>query len=355
MQWELCWQCDCVVHHQDSISVFLRINMEGFSMKSVEGPLGDKLRKELQGFYKDFIEINPGKMVMPSYYPSWHERYATFPINKDDTWVITYPKSGTTWMQELVWCLVHGLNHEAAHQSLMKRFPFYEWDSLMPDEVEEAPDQDPDDPCLPGNTWRILNTMPAPRTIKCHLQKPILPKKIWEVKPKVVYVCRDPRDVCISYYFHSIKLDGYQGELSDFVELFLGDMLPWSPFWSHTLHFWRLRDQDHILFIRFEEMKEDLPAVVRRVAAFLGRKVNEKEVEQLAQHCSFSTMSNNASVNHESILAIDNERAKDIKFMRKGKVGDWKNHLTEEQQKAFKTWTLKHLQGSDFPYYQDYE
>ncbi|KAG7157769.1 Luciferin sulfotransferase-like 4 [Homarus americanus] len=305
MQWELCWQCDCVVHHQDSISVFLRINMEGFSMKSVEGPLGDKLRKELQGFYKDFIEINPGKMVMPSYYPSWHERYATFPINKDDTWVITYPKSGTTWMQELVWCLVHGLNHEAAHQSLMKRFPFYEWDSLMPDEV--------------------------------------------------VYVCRDPRDVCISYYFHSIKLDGYQGELSDFVELFLGDMLPWSPFWSHTLHFWRLRDQDHILFIRFEEMKEDLPAVVRRVAAFLGRKVNEKEVEQLAQHCSFSTMSNNASVNHESILAIDNERAKDIKFMRKGKVGDWKNHLTEEQQKAFKTWTLKHLQGSDFPYYQDYE
>lgn len=41
---------------------------------------------------------------------------------------------------------------------------------------------------------------------------------------QVVYVCRDPRDVCISYYFHSIKLDGYRGELSDFVDLFLGDM-----------------------------------------------------------------------------------------------------------------------------------
>ena len=36
-------------------------------------------------------------------------------------------------------------------------------------------------------------------------------------------------------------------------------------------------------------------------------------------------------------------------------VGDWKNHLTEAQIKAFKEWTLKHLEGSDFPYYRNYE
>lgn len=41
---------------------------------------------------------------------------------------------------------------------------------------------------------------------------------------QILYVCRDPRDVCVSYYFHSIKLDGYKKEFSDFVDLFLTDM-----------------------------------------------------------------------------------------------------------------------------------
>ncbi|XP_037777501.1 luciferin sulfotransferase-like isoform X1 [Penaeus monodon] len=330
--------------------------MPGFSVAPVEGPLGDKLRKELtSGFYKDFVAIQPGGHIMPSFYPAWHGRYAQFSVKKDDVWVITYPKSGTTWTQELAWCLLHGRETEAGKQGLMRRFPFFEFDSLMPDELETPPDQDPFDPCLPGNTWKIMHTMAEPRTIKAHLQKPLLPTQLWSVKPKILYVCRDPRDVCISYYFHSVKLDGYTGQLEDFVELFLEDMITWSPFWSHVLDFWRMRHENYILFLRFEEMKEDLPAVVRKVANFLGKAVTEEEVEKLADHCSFGSMSMNKAVNNEDIIAPSSERTKNIKFMRKGQVGDWKNHLTEEQVKAFKAWTMKHLQDSDFPYYRDYE
>ncbi|ROT69903.1 putative sulfotransferase 1 family member D1 [Penaeus vannamei] len=116
-----------------------------------------------------------------------------------------------------------------------------------------------------------------------------------------------------------------------------------------------MRNEDHILFLRFEEMKADLPAVVRKVAKFLGKAVTEEEVERLADHCSFGSMSKNKAVNNEDIMAPSSERTKNIKFMRKGQVGDWKNHLTEEQVKAFKAWTMKHLQDSDFPYYRDYE
>jgi len=64
---------------------------------------------------------------------------------------------------------------------------------------------------------------------------------------------------------------------------------------------------------------------------------------------SFDSMKNNTAVNNESITAENN----DIKFMRKGIVGDYKNHLTDEHMKMFKEWTERWLEGSDFPYYRD--
>lgn len=40
---------------------------------------------------------------------------------------------------------------------------------------------------------------------------------------QVVYVSRDPRDVCVSYYYFNRKFDGYTGSFDQFVDLFLGD------------------------------------------------------------------------------------------------------------------------------------
>ena len=60
--------------------------------------------------------------------------------------------------------------------------------------------------------------------------------------------------------------------------------------------------------------------MVQKVAAFLGEKLSAEEVQKIAEHCSFGSMSKNPSVNNESIIAADNEKAEGIKFMRKGKV-----------------------------------
>ena len=58
------------------------------------------------------------------------EKDLEFPIMKfliDDIWVTTFPKSGTTWVQEMVWLISNNLDFGTALSiSLDERFPFIE-------------------------------------------------------------------------------------------------------------------------------------------------------------------------------------------------------------------------------------
>lgn len=66
--------------------------------------------------------------VLPIKHEQFLDQMKNLQIFEDDTWVITYPKCGTTWTQEAVWQICNGvdLKSEKSKQYLMKRFPFLE-------------------------------------------------------------------------------------------------------------------------------------------------------------------------------------------------------------------------------------
>ncbi len=114
-------------------------------------------------------------------------------------------------------------------------------------------------------------------------------------------MARNPRDVCASYYNHWQIFEGFHGTFDTFVDAFLNDVCGYyTPYFKNVLDFWELqKTSENILFIFYEDMKRDLPAVIRKVSSFLGAPIAEVAVRELASHLSFDKMKSNPSVNKQ--------------------------------------------------------
>ncbi|XP_053664882.1 luciferin sulfotransferase-like [Anopheles marshallii] len=241
----------------------------------------------------------------------------------DDVWVASYPKSGTTWCQEMVWLICNDLNFQAARaESLRTRFPFLDV-SLIHD--------------AKMNSFERVRQTPRPRFIKTHLPVSMLPKQYWSVKPKTVYVKRNPKSVAVSYFHHSRGIF-YRGTMDMFVRSFVREHQFYSPYHAHVIEYHELRECDNILHLAYEDMKRDLPEVVRKVCQFFGKSYSDQQLKELYEHLSFKSMRENKACNYED---ANQPREEGERFIRKGEMESWKQELTKEQIEILDQWTIE--------------
>ncbi|ROL41183.1 Sulfotransferase family cytosolic 2B member 1 [Anabarilius grahami] len=239
--------------------------------------------------------------------------YATnFKFQDTDTVIVTYPKSGTTWMQEILsLVLSKGDPTIAQTQPNWARAPWLE--------QYYSPD--------------VLNASKGPRIITTHLPYRLLAPALKQSKAKVIYVARNLKDVSVSYYhFHNVaKFLPDQGTFSEFLNAFLEGSVHYGSWFDHVKG-WTSHSKDiqNFLYVTYEEMWQDLHGALQKVSRFLQCPLTEDELIRAQKHCSFNSMKENAMVNYTLIPQEIMDHSKG-KFMRKGKVGDWKNIFTEEQ------------------------
>jgi len=267
--------------------------------------------------------------TMPISYEKIQQQIHDFEVYDDDIWVTSFPKAGTTWTQELVWCLKHDVDLELAKRDLDERFPFIDFSCVFElDKLKANCD-------VVANSVEMAKNMKRPRFIKSHVPWELLPKQIrtGEKKPKIIHVARNPMDTVVSYYHHSRFLEHYKGDFELFKALFLRHKLNWSPYSKNILSYWNRRDLSNLLFIKFEDMKRNLPEVVTTIATFLDVELSDAQMQALVKHTSFEEMKKNVFVHHTALgkmfadIGIEQVEGE---FIREGKIGGYTGVLNDE-------------------------
>ncbi|KAG5678968.1 hypothetical protein PVAND_008583 [Polypedilum vanderplanki] len=240
---------------------------------------------------------------------------------------MSFPKSGTTWTQEMAWLLNNNLDFEKSKEDLVSRYLFLEFEAILYSNLDATFDE------------YVANAQ-KPRYIKCHLPVFMLPDELWTIKPKIIYTVRNPKDVIVSFYHHYRHLQGYSGTLHDFINAFVNDKVSYSPMNEHVLEYWKLsKKYENILFLFYEDRIRNLEQEVKKVAKFLEKEYSQEEIEEVCEHLTFDSMQKNSSCNNENLTKMLKEKheyeTKDEKFnfIREGKVGSYKKEMNEEEIK----------------------
>jgi len=277
-------------------------------------------------------------------------------VREDDIWLVTYPKCGTTWMQEIVTMLTRDVDQNYGEMPLMLRSPFLEIDSIMAkkdgpnlfadlfkDTLNTMPDfiKEQFMALAKGNVYFANNALEGRRVLKSHYSFDFLPENLPD-KCKVVYVARNPLDCCVSYFHHNRDMPkhGYKASFADFAEDFMAGIMLYGDYWSHLESGWKLKDHPNVKFIWFEEVKKDSKKVIEELCEFLGHPLPQEKIDALVEHVSFDKMKKNTAVNPSSHIGMTGEK----NFMRKGKVGDWKNFFSGELEEKFHTWVKQNVE-----------
>jgi hypothetical protein len=229
--------------------------------------------------------------------------YEDFSYRLDDVVIVSYPKSGSTWLRFILAHLI-----DPRMPSEVNDIDFLRTHMIVPEISEESQQKGVD-----------FNILPSPRFMRSHsLYTPRF--------PKVVYLVRDGRDVLISYYHHFRKFNNYDGTLLEFITSDLRDIE-----WSDHVRSWMFRDPPvkNLLLVRYEDMLSNPVREVKRVTNFGNLSVSETQLQDAVLNSSFQAMQEKEE---NKGLGIAKPNKPEIKFVRKGIEGEWKNVFSSREK-----------------------
>jgi aryl sulfotransferase len=262
-------------------------------------------------------------------------RWAHYQPRSDDIIIGTSAKCGTTWMQQIVSLLVF---QSPEPRDIQNESP---WIDFRVRPIEEVAGR------IAAQTHR--------RFLKTHLEFDALP--IYDAV-RYIHVARDGRDAFISWYNHtrhytqlSIDLqsaagladetiakpmplpgdsirDFFQVWMTDGPEARLANDFPAQRYFDIERSYWAERRRPNLLMVHYADLKTDLEAEMRRIAAFLDIQIPEETWPALVNAAGFQFMrEHGATLLPRAAQGWDKGAER---FLHEGTTGRWRDVLTPD-------------------------
>uniref|UniRef100_A0A8D2KTK6 Sulfotransferase n=2 Tax=Varanus komodoensis TaxID=61221 RepID=A0A8D2KTK6_VARKO len=242
--------------------------------------------------------------------PEYLETIEDFEVRDSDIFVVTYPKSGTVWIRNIMLLIMYEGQRNGTEN--------YTNQVLAIDY---------------NITNKDFTQLPSPRIITAHLPYDLVPKGLKNKKGKVIYVYRNPKDAMVSLFYYFKEL-GLPEDLEHLMQRFFTGKVLSNSIFDHVKGWYTHKDNLNILIISYEEMIKDLRGVVLKICDFLGKQLSSQEVDKVAKMASFKYMKTDTRGNCEAEIGQLFKKEK-VNHLRKGTIGDWKNVMTVSQSERF--------------------
>ncbi len=241
---------------------------------------------------------------------------ANFRPRSTDILITTAPKAGTTWMQQILYQIISG--GDDGFESIFDVVPWLECPRKNKSREE---------------TLQEYDAMGDPRVFKTHCTYEQTPGND---RVRIILTSRDPRDCCISFYHHIMDMTEEGRAMAGVTAPATFDeyFTKWMAFGSwfrNVRSWWPHRDDPNVLWLRYEDMKEDLEMTLDRILDFLGHELTPTQRERVLEHSSFAWMKKNAG-RFTRICDWGVNLFKPGGFIRKGQIGGYRALMSPEQE-----------------------
>ncbi|NJL26852.1 MAG: sulfotransferase domain-containing protein [Thermoanaerobaculia bacterium] len=238
------------------------------------------------------------------------ERYrAMYRSRPDDIFIATYPKSGTTWMQMIVYQLTSDGAMDFPHISV--KSPHLEEDFMARE----------------GR----FDDMPSPRVFKTHLRY----DDMLRGDGKYIYVVRNGMSVALSYYHHYRSYKLFGGSFDEFFNRYMAGRVGYGSWFSHVGGWLDNKHGLDLLVVAYEDLHADLEGSIKKIAEFCRLEIPRGELGRIVERCRFDFMKQHEAQFDMAFMGPNAQEIKYADLFQSAGSGAWKGYFTEPQRKAF--------------------
>lgn len=235
-------------------------------------------------------------------------------LRPTDIVVSPYGKSGTTWLQQMAHTL--RTRGDMDFDDISRVCPWIETSTDLGIDLE-------------------AEQKANPRIFKSHLDAHRVP-----ADGRYIVSCRNPHDAAFSMYKFMEGWTLEPGAMSadefvrgTFIEPGKAPGSSGGDYWTHLASWWARRNDPNVLFMVYEQMKEDLTGTIRKVADFMEIDLDDELLAITEEHASLAFMQQHKDrfddqlMKRRSVEVLGLPADSDSAKVRSGQVGESRRHL----------------------------